>query len=89
MPELDRINGFVEVSATDGCSVSIEIATRKVYRCYGYANPDFYVQRHWQAKNIVDILRLVNKEFRLKNKWPSDKSLIAEDTTTAEVVPKK
>lgn len=78
LPDLDKIDGFVEESVTDGCYVSIEIATKKIYREYGYSNPDLYVRQHWQAKNIVDIARFLNTEFRIKDEWPSDKVVKSE-----------
>lgn len=89
LPDQDDVEGFVEESATDGCGVSVEIGTKKVYRYYGYSNPDLHAKKNWQPKNILDILRLLNSEFRINNNWPSDKSSRIEDLITAEVNPKE
>lgn len=72
LPDLEKIDGLVEKeSATDGCGVSMEIATKNIYRQYGYTNPDFYILQHRQAKNMIHILQLLNSEFRIKDEWPS------------------
>jgi hypothetical protein len=58
-------------SPTDGCSVSIEIATKNTYRYYYYLNPDYYSGRYWQANNVVKLLKLVNEELSIDSDWPS------------------
>jgi hypothetical protein len=48
---------------TDGISYKIEVATKRQYRFYGYHLPDKFQDKLWQAKNKVDILKLVETEF--------------------------
>jgi hypothetical protein len=66
-----QIHGFGYAHPTDGCGVGIEIATKKIYRFYNYDNPDHYSEAYWQARNILSILELINKEFKLnEGYWP-------------------
>ena len=48
---------------------TVEIATKNVYRQYGYGNPDMYDDRFVEAKNILSILRLINEEFGVRKKF--------------------
>ena len=56
IPELD--DGW-----TDGISYNVELATKKQYRFFGYHLPDKFQDKYWQAKNMVDILKLIETEF--------------------------
>jgi hypothetical protein len=61
-PNMDNISGL-EDGWTDGISYNVEVATKKQYRFYGYHLPDKFQDKYWQAKNMVDILKLVETEF--------------------------
>jgi hypothetical protein len=69
---LPAVRRFGAGAIADGCGVTIEIATKSIYRFYHYDNPDLYQNNHWQAKKMMEILQLVNKELRIKNWWPSE-----------------
>lgn len=62
LPNMDNIPGL-EDGWTDGISYNIEVATKKQYRFYGYHLPDKFQDKYWQAKNMVDILKLVETQF--------------------------
>jgi hypothetical protein len=62
LPNMDNISGL-EDGWTDGISYNVEVATKKQYRFYGYHLPDKFQDKYWQAKNMVDILKLVETEF--------------------------
>jgi hypothetical protein len=62
LPNKDNIPGL-EDGWTDGISYNVELATKKQYRFYGYHLPDKFQYKYWQAKNMVDILKLVETEF--------------------------
>ena len=47
----------------DGCGITIEIATRKLYRLYDYETPEAYVDKHSEVINVLQILSLIEKEF--------------------------
>jgi len=47
----------------DGNTYNIEVATKNQYRFYGYWEPQVYQDKYWQAKNMVDILKLIKQEF--------------------------
>ncbi|MBI5857226.1 MAG: hypothetical protein HZB42_06215 [Sphingobacteriales bacterium] len=67
-----RIPGFNYYVPADGCIMAVEIATKNVYRFYSYENPDMYEDKYWQGKNVLAILRLINKELSIDTDWPSD-----------------
>jgi len=69
LPNQEDIEGFEEQSANDGVGVSIEVATKNLYRLYGYKDPDSYLDKHWQMRNISEILELIDAEFRLVKMW--------------------
>lgn len=62
----------------DGCWAEVEIATKNVYREYGYGNPDDYDDKFLEAKNILSVLNLINEDFGIREKfkiehmWPDD-----------------
>jgi hypothetical protein len=49
----------------DGRTYNVEVATKDQYRFYGYWEPQYYQNKFWQAKNMADILRLLEKELGL------------------------
>jgi hypothetical protein len=65
LPNMDDIPGLMD-GWTDEISYNVEVSTTKMYRFYGYHLPDKFQDKYWQAKNMVDILRLIEKEFGLK-----------------------
>ena len=62
LPNMHDIPGL-EDGWMDGITYNVEVATKKHYRFYGYHLPDKFQDDYWQAKNMVDILRLVESEF--------------------------
>ena len=61
LPNMRDIGGL-NTKVNDGETHSVEIGTKKYYRFYSYDSPRFF-QEHWQAKNMTEILELINKEF--------------------------
>jgi hypothetical protein len=51
----------------DGMTYNVEVATKTQYRFYRYHLPDKFQDKYWQAKNMVDILKLVEAEFGITN----------------------
>jgi hypothetical protein len=62
LPNMTSIPGLSD-KWTDGISYHIEIATQKQYRFYSYHLPDKFKDEFQEAKNMVSILKLVEKEF--------------------------
>lgn len=67
LPDMRKIKGLVKEPVSDGDWVLVEIATRKCYRGYSYSNPDLYIEKHPEAKKIVEICRLLEKELGLED----------------------
>lgn len=88
LPDIESIEGFKEESIADGCGVSVEIATKNFYRIYDYHNPDSYEDKYWQAREIMYILYLVNKEFNIRDMWPTHESWFKRYIPTAPIRPK-
>jgi len=65
LPNMHDIPGLHD-GWTDGITYNVEVATKNIYRFYGYHLPDKFQDKYWQAKNMVDILKLVEKEFGIK-----------------------
>ncbi len=64
-----KIPDFEYYMPADGCGIWIEIATKNVYRCYGYDNPSFYDTKYWQTANVIAIQNLLYEEFNILNIW--------------------
>lgn len=64
LPDIDKINGY-EIGA-DGDLFTFEIATKKYYRFYQYWEPKSFENKFWQAKNVVKIFELIDKEFNFQ-----------------------
>lgn len=62
LPDCDKIPNYN--SPTDGDFIIVEIATENSYRFYSYNTPQLQ-NGIWQAKNIMDILRIMEKEFQV------------------------
>jgi hypothetical protein len=83
----NRIPGFHYDIPTDGCGIGIEIATKGVYRFYSYDNPEMYSDKYWQARNVLDMLRFINKELAIKTDYPNEEEY-SEQTTDSTKLPK-
>lgn len=66
LPDEGKVTGIHPGSVTDGWGVIVEIATKKIYRYYGYNNPDYFYRKVEEARNINHILVLVDEEFELE-----------------------
>ncbi len=64
LPNMDDIPNYT--GGIDGCSYDVEIATKNNYRFYDYWEPETVNEKHWQAKNLVHILNLIEAEFEFK-----------------------
>lgn len=64
LPNMKDIPGLKD-GWTDGVTYNVEVATNKQYRFYGYHLPDKFQDKYWQAKNMVDILELIEVEFEI------------------------
>lgn len=49
---------------TDGTDYKFEIATRTSFRFYNYCDAEEYINKCWQAKNVLAFATLLEKEFR-------------------------
>jgi len=47
----------------DGRTYNVELATKNQYRFYSYWVPQAYQEKFWQAKNMVNILKLLEQEL--------------------------
>jgi hypothetical protein len=61
LPNQDDVKGYG--GGLDGRTYNIEIATKNQYRFYGYWEPQNRQDNFWQAKNIADILKLLDAEL--------------------------
>ena len=61
LPNEDDINGYG--GGGDGRTYNVEVATKSQYRFYGYWEPQEYQNEYWQAKNMTDILKLLDSEL--------------------------
>jgi hypothetical protein len=70
LPEMTSIpnleDGFV-----DGESYIVEIATLDKYRTYSYHVPEHFA-KHWQARNMTEILDLIDRELGIPWNWERD-----------------
>jgi hypothetical protein len=62
LPNMTDIPGLIDNWA-DGTYCDIEMATTKTYRFYYYHQASGFSAQFWQAKNIVDILKLITQEL--------------------------
>lgn len=65
LPDMYSIPGM-KVGMEDGVTYSIEVAMRHKYRFYSYSNPDEIKGKYWQAKNMVDIIDLLETELEVR-----------------------
>jgi len=64
LPDSNDIPGYE--SGNDGNTYSVEIATPNQYRFYNYWTPSLFQDSLWQAKNMVDIITLLDKELGVR-----------------------
>lgn len=65
LPDMDSLPGN-EFDIIEGNVFSVEVATKNKYRLYTYVNPYEFEKIWWQAKNMENILQLIEKEFNFK-----------------------
>lgn len=53
------------VTPADGDGLDFEIATKNVYRFYGYSNPEDQSEKYWQVINVNAIKKLLYQEFEV------------------------
>lgn len=51
----------------DGVDYVFEIASKNEYRMFHYWSPVLYIDKFWQARNIVNVVKLLQNEFSLDN----------------------
>jgi hypothetical protein len=70
MRDITLFPGYTEEeSSTDGVAITIEIATRKMYKCYYYDDPEDYFFSYWQARNALMLIKFLKDEFNFRDKW--------------------
>jgi hypothetical protein len=62
LPNMENILGLSD-EWLDGDLYNIEVATKSKYRFYSYHFPGKFQDKYWQAKNMVDILKLTRTEL--------------------------
>lgn len=62
LPHMHDIPGLRD-GFTDGYSYNVEVATKDHYRFYGYHLPEYFQDKYVQARNMVDILKLMDAAF--------------------------
>lgn len=65
LPNMDSLP-INNIEVIHGQAVNIEISTKSKYRLYSYYSPSSYQEEYWQAKNIVNILKLLEDEFEFR-----------------------
>jgi len=55
------------VSANDGNFVIVEIATTNKYRIYTYTDINYNAKAFWQAKNMTEIIKLIESQLGIKS----------------------
>ncbi len=70
LPNMRDIPGL-EDWWSDGENYNVEVSTKQLYRFYGYHLPEKFQDKYWQAKNMAEILKLVETEFSVERniKW--------------------
>jgi hypothetical protein len=64
LPDYEQIPDYH--LGTDACGVTVQIATSNKYRIYSYAEPMNHIDDAWQAKNMEQIMELIEDELRFK-----------------------
>lgn len=61
LPTQDDVEGYS--AGSEGRTYSVELATKDQYRFYSYWEPQVYQDKFWQAKNMSEILKLIETEL--------------------------
>jgi hypothetical protein len=61
LPDYQTIPDYYQ--GADGDAVIVEIASERLYRIYSYQAPGVHKDKHNEARNIEDILTLIEDEF--------------------------
>lgn len=69
LPDCSALPSFNNYTFADPDAVDVQIATKNTYRFYCYLNPYNFSDEYRDAKNILVILRTIEKEFGLKPMW--------------------
>lgn len=69
LPDCSALPSFNNYTFADPDAVDVQIATKNAYRYYCYLNPYNFSDEYTEAKNILFILRTIEKEFDLKPMW--------------------
>jgi hypothetical protein len=65
LPDEEDLPGYNGCGA-DGIEYHFEWATTKKYRFYSYCNPEGNVNKFWQARNVLEISRMLEKELNFE-----------------------
>jgi hypothetical protein len=65
LPDMEKLPGIKD-TWEDGVNYSVEISVKGNYRFYNYHLPEKFQNKYWQARNMIAILDLVDKEFGIK-----------------------
>ncbi|OSZ79996.1 hypothetical protein CAP36_01655 [Chitinophagaceae bacterium IBVUCB2] len=72
LPDENEISGYEVTDASHDDVIFVEIATKNLYRAYRYTNPEIGFSKHLEVRSIVEILKLIDEEFKLKRLWDYD-----------------
>lgn len=64
LPDYHTIPEYDQVA--DGDAVIVEVSSKKRYKIYSYQEPHMFQDKHWQARNMEQILELIEDEFSFK-----------------------
>jgi hypothetical protein len=64
LPDQDDIKEYY--GGKDGRTYNVEVATKNQYRFYGYWEPQEYRDRFWQARKMIDFLKLIEMELGVR-----------------------
>jgi hypothetical protein len=66
LPDQSKVSGYKDILGADGVTYNVEVATMSQYRFYSYWQPNIYKGKYKEAKNIDQILELIEKELSFK-----------------------
>lgn len=61
LPDKEKVPGYE--AGYDGEFITVEIATKNLYRVYAYQSPEKFQDSTWQARNMVLIIRMLHDEL--------------------------
>jgi hypothetical protein len=65
LPDYHDIPGYSQYMPTDAEGVTVEVATKKVYRFYHLFEPMYMKDKFWQSRKMDSILHLIDEQFSL------------------------